>query len=178
MNTYIDKDRRDIAKLFKGKGVEVGVAAGHFSAIILENPDVELCGVDSWLGYGDYRDYTKKSTFDRMRKETKQRTKGKNFYYIKQLSMDALKNFKDEELDFVYIDANHDYKHVLEDITGWTKKVKPGGIVAGDDYFTAPGREGRYDVIQAVDDYVRDHNIPELFIYNHRNPPNWMFIRP
>lgn len=48
--------------------------------------------------------------------------------------MDVVKQFKDESLDFVYIDGNHSFQHVVNDLCEWEKKVKVGGIVAGHDY--------------------------------------------
>ncbi len=48
--------------------------------------------------------------------------------------MDALEDFEDNSLDFVYIDGDHNFKHISEDIYEWTKKVRSGGIVSGHDY--------------------------------------------
>ena len=42
--------------------------------------------------------------------------------------------FEDNSLDFVYIDANHAYEFVKEDIELWYPKVKSGGYVMGHDY--------------------------------------------
>jgi hypothetical protein len=50
----------------------------------------------------------------------------------------------------VYIDANHEYVAVKQDIIGWTKHVVIKGIVAGHDYNT-PGFPG---VAKAVDELV------------------------
>ncbi|MES2122636.1 MAG: class I SAM-dependent methyltransferase [Chlamydiota bacterium] len=36
--------------------------------------------------------------------------------------------------DLVFIDANHEYTHVKQDILTWLPKVRPGGILAGHDY--------------------------------------------
>ena len=36
--------------------------------------------------------------------------------------------------DFIYIDANHDYLHVMEDIGLWIPKVIQGGFLGGHDY--------------------------------------------
>jgi len=58
----------------------------------------------------------------------------------------AVSHFEDRSLDFVFIDAAHDYESVKEDITMWLPKVKRGGVIAGDDYSTWPG------VKQAVDE--------------------------
>lgn len=39
-----------------------------------------------------------------------------------------------ESIDFVYIDGNHQYSSVKEDLSTWMTKVKPGGVIAGHDY--------------------------------------------
>jgi len=53
---------------------------------------------------------------------------------IRETSSDAVKSFEDESLDFVYIDGNHDYNFVKEDIDLWTPKVKRTGLIIGDDF--------------------------------------------
>lgn len=45
--------------------------------------------------------------------------------------------FADRSLDFVFLDAAHDYDSVKADIAAWLPKVRPGGWLAGDDF--APG---------------------------------------
>ena len=45
--------------------------------------------------------------------------------------------FEDASIDFVYIDARHTYDAVMEDLEAWWPKVRPGGIVAGEDYMDA-----------------------------------------
>jgi len=59
--------------------------------------------------------------------------------------------------DFVYIDGNHKYNHVKEDILKWLPKVNPNGVIAGHDYNHA--YEG---VIKAVDEIFSKDNI-QLF---------------
>lgn len=56
-------------------------------------------------------------------------------YYtpIKMTSEDAAKLYEDNSLDFVLIDANHEYEEVKKDILAWLPKVKPGSVLAGDD---------------------------------------------
>lgn len=53
---------------------------------------------------------------------------------IRMTSEEAVKQYEDESLDFVLIDGSHEYEDVLFDITNWLKKVKPGCMLAGDDY--------------------------------------------
>lgn len=53
---------------------------------------------------------------------------------IKLSSREAYKLFDDESLDFVFIDADHSYEGVMEDMKLWHPKVKRGGVFAGHDY--------------------------------------------
>jgi len=46
----------------------------------------------------------------------------------------AVHNFPDHFFDFIYIDANHEYKSVLRDMRMWWPKLAPGGMLAGDDF--------------------------------------------
>ena len=63
-------------------------------------------------------------------------------------SLEAAATFPDRSLDFVFIDAAHDYENVKADIHAWAPKVKPSGVLAGHDYYTWPG------VRQAVDEVI------------------------
>ena len=79
-----------------------------------------------------------------------------NINKVKYSSVEAAKQVKDESLDFVYIDAAHDYNSVYEDIVTWLPKVKKGGYIGGHDY--------RYDpnigVYQAVNNiFLEDYKI-------------------
>jgi hypothetical protein len=67
-------------------------------------------------------------------------------------SADAGPSFPDDYFDWVYIDANHSYEFVREDLRVYHTKVKPGGYLAGDDY----GTKGWWGtgVKDAVDEFV------------------------
>ena len=80
--------------------------------------------------------------------------------------MDALNDFEDNSLDFIHIDANHKFDFVMEDLIGWAKKVRSGGIISGHDYFNWTGG----DVVLAVDTYTRAHKIKDWFITNEPIP--------
>jgi len=49
-------------------------------------------------------------------------------------SLGASRLFADESIDWVHLDARHDYESVRADIAAWLPKVKPGGWLSGDDY--------------------------------------------
>jgi hypothetical protein len=56
-------------------------------------------------------------------------------------SAEAVKQFQDKSVDFVYIDGNHDYKYAEEDIRLWYPKVKEGGFLCGDDVYSFDEKE-------------------------------------
>ena len=78
--------------------------------------------------------------------------------------MDAVKDFPDRSLDFVYIDANHDVRHVIEDIEEWSKKIKKGGIISGHDYFVSLRRRSRAHVVYALQAYTIAWKINPWFV--------------
>lgn len=57
-----------------------------------------------------------------------------NFEIIKDSSKNASTQFANGSIDFIMIDAGHSYDALIEDLKVWYNKVKPGGIVSGDDY--------------------------------------------
>lgn len=76
---------------------------------------------------------------------------------IRSTSTEASTLYEDNSLDFILIDAAHDYENVLLDLQHWYPKLRTGGIIAGDDL----PWEG---VKQAVDeffarDYITQDNI-------------------
>jgi hypothetical protein len=78
--------------------------------------------------------------------------------------------------DFIYIDANHSYDFVKEDILGWYPKLKVNGILSGHDYLV--GRKGRDGVKRAVDEFCSSLKL-KLYITggNRRCPPSWYFVK-
>lgn len=68
-------------------------------------------------------------------------------------SISASKRFKDNSLDFVFIDAAHDYESVKADILAWLPKVKNNGILAGHDYYPEhPEYCGVYQAVHEIFD--------------------------
>jgi hypothetical protein len=120
-----------------GKGAEIGTFKGEFSKEILQNWNGTLYMIDVWRPLGDeYLDSSNHSIHttaysDTMDNIRELEDKG---IMIRATSEKASEIFADESLDFVYIDANHAYDYVVQDIKLWYPKVKKGGYVGGHDY--------------------------------------------
>ena len=181
------KNRKALAKHFAELGfkigAEIGIAEGYFSEVICkQNRGVRLFCIDSWLYYKGYRDFRKRSQYNGLEKRARERLEPFGCIVIKKFSMDAVKDFKDESLDFVYIDAHHGYDYVKEDIREWTKKVRKGGIVSGHDYYIM--KSGNDGVVRAVNEYVKKYGYElNLTDKDRKNPlpderqQNWYFYK-
>jgi hypothetical protein len=128
------------------KGVEVGSFKGEFARTILEKWQGTLYMVDAWYELEDYNDMSniglnQDAYVEAMRSINEFRNRA---YMLRCLSKQAVDLFPDESLDFVYIDANHEYSYVVEDIKLWYPKVKKGGIVAGHDYLDIDWYDDEY----------------------------------
>ena len=66
---------------------------------------------------------------------------------IKDTSRNAANNFANNSIDYIMLDAGHSYDALKDDLNVWYNKVKPGGIVSGDDYGVF------YGVTQAADEF-------------------------
>lgn len=83
---------------------------------------------------------------------------------IKMNSVDASKLYEDYSLDFIFIDAGHDYKDVVNDILNWIPKLKINGVIGGHDYLSKDNTKCCAGVNRAVDEIF---NKNEIIIRNH-----------
>lgn len=146
-------------------GVEVGTDHGVYAEQLLKGiPNLMLHCIDPWEAYTEGNDIKTQEDVDKIYEEAKDRLEpySRQVLIMRQTSMQAVNIFEDDTFDFVFIDGNHSYNNVLEDITEWTKKVKPGGIVAGHDYKMDP--VNGYGVIEAVEKYTRDNHVAPWFV--------------
>lgn len=175
----VQAGRDTLARLFTGSGAEIGVERGVFSKMICRrNPGVRLICVDAWMAYRGYRDHISQAKLDGFYLETVVRLEPYNCKIVRDFSVNAAAGVADESLDFVYLDANHDKQHVLEDLEAWVPKVRRGGIVAGHDYIRRKGQDHLYGVKDAVNEYCERAGVPVLFIWREDKSPSWMYIKP
>lgn len=165
--------RRDLPKLLKDlgmkKGVEIGVSWGENIVDYCE-AGLEITGIDPWQ---DSRDNIYKKivsirggrTIDEVYEIAKERTKNyPNCKLLKKLSMDALDDFPDRSLDFVYIDGNHGFGYVAMDLQQWCRKVRKGGIIAGHDYYSTEGVRIVRHVGDVVDAFVKSYDFENFWV--------------
>lgn len=145
-------------------GAEIGVQRGINSESILNELNIKkMYLIDAWKSYADYSAKWTSLNYDLVKRRFKN---DERVEIIKGFSEVAVNNIKDGSLDFVYIDANHTYEYVFQDINLWFPKVKFGGIVAGHDVCVS-------DVIKAVRDFCSDKNIDFQI-----DVPDWYFVKP
>jgi SAM-dependent methyltransferase len=80
------------------------------------------------------------------------------------LSQDVIRTFPDETFDIIYIDADHSYAAVRNDIAAAVPKLKPGGLLAFND-FAIVGRWGfgQFGVKRAVSEFAVEAGWPMVY---------------
>lgn len=105
---------------------------------------------------------------------------------LRERSVTASGRFRKGDLDFIYIDAAHDYDSVLGDLTAWWPIVSEPGILAGHDFDDQDVHEG---VKRAVTEFAKTHGLtvyltsvpgygqevcPSWYVYKSGMPgPDW-----
>lgn len=142
-----------------GIGAEIGVAYGENARYIL----------DCWAGYGlfliDPYDLDKcgkyvdgsanidfNGAYNYMFNHL--RLHPMRAILLRMTSNEAAPLIGDETLDFVYIDGNHHNPQFQQDLDNWYPKVKPGGIVAGHDYYDLDTLHYICEVKSTVDKFI------------------------
>lgn len=79
-------------------------------------------------------------------------------WFAHELSVEAAPQFGDGTVDYIYIDANHDYDNVRRDIDAWLPKIAKGGVFAGHDHrpHQPSNAKRKYGVIEAVKETFGD----------------------
>jgi ubiquinone/menaquinone biosynthesis C-methylase UbiE len=140
--------------------VEVGVWKGRSASfmaveIINSNKNIKFDCVDTWEGSVEHQNYdiiSEKKLFDVFSENIEPVSHIIN--PIRMKSLEAVNLYDDESLDFVFIDASHEYEDVKNDILAWLPKVKEGGFIGGHDYSSS------WDgVVRAVDEIFNNSEL-------------------
>lgn len=148
-----------VKKRFHNKpliGVEIGVCKGVHAESILKTLNIQkLWLIDPYESYGTCDSAFSTKELIQFFLEAKDRLKPyKNrIVWIKKKSEDAINDIPNE-LDFIYIDGNHDYPFVKKDIERYYPKVKNGGFLGGHDF--SMRRKG---VVKAVIEFTAKNSL-------------------
>ena len=151
-NTIVDNANG--GETFVEVGSWFGKSTNHLATKIREsNKNIDFTCVDTWKGTDDedlhqnivgafngdiYYEFLDNTLLSGNRGV---------FKSIKDTSKNAANQFQNNSIDFIMIDAGHSYEALMEDLNIWYNKVKPGGVISGDDYGVFQG------VTQAADEY-------------------------
>lgn len=186
-NAQILPDRRALLKTLgeNAFGAEVGVASGMFSDLILEISQPKILHlIDYWKkdrrGHGITPGRVvslfqkKKQDWNVIQDKYQDKiTEGKVVLH-RGLSWDMLNDMPDSSLDWIYIDAAHDYSSVKKDLDAAKEKVKNNGVIMGHDYVRW-GRHGfKCGVVEAVNEFCIVNDYEFIYLTNEvRYPPSY-----
>ena len=184
VNPY-EKDRKQLQRIepfvemLKDKrfeiGAEIGVWRGEFSESILKRWDGVLLLVDSWKPKEGYEH--KKKEHEENKAETVARTEKFNRSVIMHMdSKEASKQISDGRLDFVFIDGDHSYEGVQNDLKLWYPKIRSGGLFCGHDYLDGFNGETQFGVKSAVDEFAKKLKM-KPFIFGEKKYPCWAWFK-
>jgi hypothetical protein len=180
--------RRDFGELLNWRGLlgeaaEIGVQRGMYSRAFLDRwHGKRLHLIDPWRHFSDgYLDIGNVS--DAEHEACLQAAKenlaphAHRYQMHRKCSLEAVTEFADESLDFVYIDANHSFQGALEDMRAWFPKVRPGGVLAGHDYLDGMLPAGEFGVKSAVRSFELETG---LIATGTQDPPwpSWYLTKP
>ena len=177
---------------------EVGVQCGLYSKHILQTiPSIEkIYLVDLWKRQEKYDDHANVSdiTHESFYQQTLNNIKQwKNRAVIlRGFSTEMCHSIPDGSLDWIYIDARHDYVGCTQDINSYWPKLKIGGVMSGHDFMTAPemkqfdpeqdwsicvdGTNNPGAVKQAVIDFANKYN-KQISTTQEIKCPSWYFVK-
>jgi len=135
---------------------EIGVFVGTLSQYLLRaRPDMHLTMIDSWAAQetqpGAYLETRDRHALCSAEEMTSYRLAAKRRAHRYRDRVDvmcmpsvaAAPLIDDHSMDLVFLDGDHSYEGVCDDIRAWQSKVKPGGYLGGHDYenpdFPFPG---------------------------------------
>ena len=141
--------------------VEVGVLNGVNAEYMINNLNIKILYlIDPYCDANgtESMTYSKEEIGKAAVKAMKRLSKYKDveIVFINKTSNEALKEIP-EDVDFIYIDGNHTYKYVKQDIENYYKKVRAGGVIGGHD-ITSDG------VYRAFIEFVGENKLKDYWV--------------
>lgn len=163
----------DLKELNFITGVEIGTEHAFYAQKLCKaNPELNLTCVDPYVVIPYYEGYKDQEQVNEHYLVAQERLKNYKHEILRMTSMEAVKKFNPNSVDFVFIDGNHYFEYVVNDIIYWSRIVKPNGIVFGHDY------SDQFDVKQAVNAFVDVHKINPWFILHKKGlVDSWLYVK-
>jgi predicted O-methyltransferase YrrM len=170
--------------------IEIGARYGESSKVLLNNLNVnKYIIIDPYTSYDEYSNdgFNKiilndndDNIFHKTKNELETLHNNMVFYRTFSTDTNTINAIENDSIDIIFIDGNHTYKYVLDDLENYYPKLKQNGIICGDDFFmrthendnlnTMPGNQG-YDepmVYEAVIEFCKRHNKSYTEFGKHR----------
>lgn len=148
----VTHSRRELLELVpkSGLAVEVGVWAGDFSVDILDVvKPTQLVLIDTWQDYwGQAGDVTYGCVQSRFADDARIVT-------WRGLSQEMIPRLPDRAVSFAYVDGDHEFESVLQDLESLLPKMHPGGWLCGHDFCCC----NDYGVVRAVAVFCDRHHL-------------------
>jgi hypothetical protein len=120
--------------------IEIGVQNGIYANEILSkwSSFQKYYGIDPWSKQKNYQDWANVENDEQYKKYQNAKNilnkYGSKIELIRNYSKNAVSNFKNNSIDFIYLDGRHDYCGVYEDLEFYYPKLKCNGIMSGHDF--------------------------------------------
>jgi hypothetical protein len=157
------------------RAAEIGVWKGEFSARLLSTWDGTLHMIDAWRHLEGYQDQCNLPDEEHERCLEKAQLVASAFaprgLILRGLSLDVAPMLPDGYFDLVYLDADHSYEAVMQDLAAWRPKLRAGGTLGGHDYIDGVREEGVFGVKTAVHEFFG--RPPEIITSDYY--PSWFY---
>lgn len=150
----------NVKKLEEGSNIiEIGCWKGKSSHAIAKgirdsNKKMNLTCIDTFKGAEGDPEQQQRAIEESPLEEFKKNMKNFEINILVMDSKKAYYKFKDESIDFLFLDSDHTYDHTITELKLWWPKIKQGGILCGHDY-----KEGYKAVKRAVDEFFIKNKI-------------------
>ena len=104
--------------------VEIGVLSGATTRLLLRHSRCAVYGIDPIIP-----DSMDKNLIGDMSAISVLKAIYPRFVFIKDYSYNVVKTW-DKEIDYLFIDGDHNYEAVKQDFTDWFPHVKSGGVIS------------------------------------------------
>jgi hypothetical protein len=166
-----------------GIGAEIGVHKGFFSHTLLWALRPErLHLIDPWYLLGEKWEWASGN------QSTNKALRNVLFWFRRELAgpqarvelhigydEEVLTHFSDNYFDWVYLDTSHTYEQTKVELALLTNKIKSGGVIAGDDWFTDSAHPffGQY---RAITEFLSESGF--VLLYSSDADHQWALRKP